>query len=72
MFGGATSDDGTGAWIGDNKKLVKEKVTIVYSFTEKLDKNKINEVVAYAKDLRKEMKQSSISIEVNGKMYFIE
>ncbi|MFU1996211.1 MULTISPECIES: DUF3574 domain-containing protein [Priestia] len=72
MFGGATSDDGTGAWIGDNKKLVKEKVTIVYSFTEKLDKNKINEVVAYAKDLRKEMKQSSISIEVNGRMYFIE
>src|SRR6478609_8602054 len=57
MFGGATSDDGTGAWIGDNKNL---------------DKNKINEVVAYAKDLRKEMKQSSISIEVNGRMYFIE
>ncbi|RBN41725.1 DUF3574 domain-containing protein, partial [Priestia megaterium] len=55
-----------------NKKLVKEKVTIVYSFTENLDKNKINEVVAYAKDLRKEMKQSSISIEVNGRMYFIE
>ncbi|WP_440970235.1 DUF3574 domain-containing protein [Peribacillus frigoritolerans] len=72
MFGGATSYDGTGAWIGDNEKLVKEKVTIVYSFTEKLDKNKINEVVAYAKNLKKEMKQSSVSIEVNGKMYFIK
>ncbi|MDO7486494.1 hypothetical protein Q5O89_12935 [Peribacillus frigoritolerans] len=56
----------------DNEKLVKEKVTIVYSFTEKLDKNKINEVVAYAKNLKKEMKQSSVSIEVNGKMYFIK
>ncbi|WP_242490877.1 DUF3574 domain-containing protein [Priestia endophytica] len=72
MFGGATSIDGTGAWIGDNKKLVKEKVTIVYSFAEKLDKDKINKVVEYAKYLKNDMKQSSVSLEVNGKMYFIE
>jgi hypothetical protein len=72
MFGGATSVDGTGAWIGDNKKLVKEKVTIVYSFAEKLDKDKINKVVEYARQLKKDMKQSSVSLEINGKMYFIE
>lgn len=72
MFGGATAIDGTGAWLSDDTKLVKEKVTIVYSFAEDLDKKKINQVVAYAKSLKEEMKQSSVSIEVNGKMYFIE
>ncbi|PAD67551.1 hypothetical protein CHH83_18515 [Bacillus sp. 7586-K] len=72
MFGGATSIEGTGAWVSDNEELIKEKVTIVYSFVEKLDKKKVNEVVAYAKSLKEEMKQSSVSLEVNGKMYFIE
>lgn len=72
MFGGATAIEGTGAWVADNDQLIKEKVTIVYSFAEKLNKSKINEVVAYAKSLKEEMKQSSVSLEVNGKMYFIE
>ncbi len=72
MFGGATAIDGTGAWLSDQDQLVKEKVTIVYSFAEDLDKKKINQVVEYAKSLKEEMKQSSVSIEVNGKMYFIE
>ncbi len=47
-------------------------LSVVYSFAEKLNKSKINEVVAYAKSLKEEMKQSSVSLEVNGKMYFIE
>ncbi|MGA5691526.1 hypothetical protein [Cytobacillus pseudoceanisediminis] len=72
MFGGATAVDGTGAWLSDEDQLVKEKVTIVYSFAEDLDKKKIKDVVAYAKSLKEEMKQSSVSLEVNGKMYFIE
>lgn len=72
MFGGATAIEGSGAWVDDNNQLIKEKVTIVYSFAEKLNKSKINEVVAYAKSLKEEMKQSSVSLEVNGKMNFIE
>jgi hypothetical protein len=72
MFGGATAIDGTGSWMSDDNQLIKEKVTIVYSFTEDLDKKTINQVVAYAKSLKEEMKQSSVSLEVNGKMYFIE
>lgn len=72
MFGGATAIEGTGAWVSDEDKLIKEKVTIVYSFAEDLDKKSINAVVAYAKSLKEEMKQSAISLEVNGKMYFIE
>ncbi|KON96985.1 DUF3574 domain-containing protein [Aneurinibacillus migulanus] len=72
MFGGATAIDGTGAWLSDDNQLVKEKVTIVYSFVEDLDKKKLNQVVDYAQSLKEEMKQSSVSLEVNGKMYFIE
>ncbi|CAG9615050.1 hypothetical protein BACCIP111899_04286 [Bacillus rhizoplanae] len=72
MFGGATAIEGTGAWVGDNNQLIKEKVTIVYSFAENLNKKTINEVVEYAQSLKEEMKQSSVSLEVNGKMYFIE
>ncbi|MEH7304211.1 DUF3574 domain-containing protein [Neobacillus drentensis] len=51
MFGGATAIDGTGAWLSDNDQLVKEKLSIVYSFAGDLNKKKINEVVAYAKSL---------------------
>ncbi|WP_044640651.1 hypothetical protein [Risungbinella massiliensis] len=72
MFGGATAVDGTGAWVSDSNQLVKEKVTIVYSFAENLDSAAINKVVAYAKKLKAEMTQSAISLEVDGKMYFIE
>lgn len=71
-FGGATAVQGKGAWVDDNKKLIKEDVTIVYSFAEKLDKESVNQVVAYAKQMKEELAQSSISLEVDGKMYFIE
>ncbi|MDF2684208.1 MAG: hypothetical protein K0R47_5398 [Brevibacillus sp.] len=72
LFGGGTAIAGTGAWVDEDKKLIKEKVTIVYSFAEKLDNQSLNEVVAYAKQLKKDMTQSSVSLEVDGKMYFIE
>ncbi|WP_044640650.1 hypothetical protein [Risungbinella massiliensis] len=72
MFGGATAVDGQGAWVSDTNQLVKEKVTIVYAFTDKLDKAAIEKVVNYTKSLKTEMTQSSVSLEVNGKMYFIE
>ncbi|MFK7691389.1 DUF3574 domain-containing protein [Paenibacillus sp. HJGM_3] len=72
LFGGATAIDGIGGWIDGDKKLIKEKVTIVYSFADKLDNQSLNEVVAYAKQLKKDLTQSSVSLEVDGKMYFIE
>ena len=71
-FGGATAIPGQGAWVDDNNTLIKEKVTIVYAFAEKLDKDAIHKVAAYAKQLKEDLSQSSISLEVDGKMYFIE
>lgn len=71
-FGGATAIPGEGAWVDDNGKLIKEKVTIVYAFTDRLDKNAINQVVGYAQKLKDDLAQSAISLEVDGKLYFIE
>ena len=56
----------------NNKTLIKEKVTIVYAFAEKLDKDSLNQVVDYAKKLKDDLSQSAISLEVDGKLYFIE
>lgn len=72
MFGGATAINGAGGWVDDSGQLIKEKVTIVYSFTDQLTNKRIDEVVAYAKALKLEMTQSSVSLEVDGKLYFIE
>jgi len=71
-FGGATAVDGEGAWVDKDQKLIKENVTIVYAYAEKLDKKSLNQVVAYAKQLKEDLAQYAISLEVDGKMYFIE
>jgi hypothetical protein len=71
-FGGATAIPGEGAWVDNHKTLIKEKVTIVYAFAEKLDKDSLNQVVDYAKKLKDDLAQSAISLEVDGKLYFIE
>ncbi|TWE05994.1 uncharacterized protein DUF3574 [Neobacillus bataviensis] len=72
MFGGATAVDGKGAWVDDNDNLIKEDVTIVYSFAQKLNNSSIDQVVQYAKEVKETLHQSSVSVEVNGKMYFVE
>jgi hypothetical protein len=72
LFGGATAVDGKGAWVNEQGELVKEDVTIVYSFALKLKNSNIDEVVHYAKQIKDELNQSSVSVEVNGKMYFVE
>lgn len=72
MFGGATAVDGNGAWVDDKGNLIKETVTIVYSFAQKLNNSKIDDVANYAKHIKEALHQSSVSVEVNGKMYFVE
>jgi len=71
-FGGATAVDGEGAWVDKDKTLIKENTTIVYAFAKTLDKKSIDQVVAYGKQLKEDLAQSSVSLEVDGKMYFIE
>ncbi len=71
-FGGATKTDAVGAWMSPTAGLVKERTTIVFAYcnTEQLNDN-IERVVEFCEQLRDEMKQDAVALEINSEMYFI-
>lgn len=72
LFGGSTSYKAIGTFISSNKKLIKENVTICESFCTKKDfKKSLDNVIDYCENLKKDMKQEAVSLEVNNKLYFI-
>ena len=72
MFGGATSTAALGAWVTDTGKLVKEKTTLVYAYS---DSNKLQDniatVIEFCETLKTELTQEAIALEINGELYFI-
>ena len=71
-FGGSTSTKANGTWITQKSKLVKEEVTICESYCTGSDlKNSLTDVINYCKELKKELNQEAISLEVNSELYFI-
>ena len=71
-FGGATAIDASGAWVSESAGLVRENVTICYSFCGlRAFLRGRRAVLAYAKDLRDEMKQECVSIEIDGRLYLV-
>lgn len=72
LFGGATSYDAIGSWVNNEGELIREHVTKVQSFTDSLGNVQIDKVIALGKQLRVDMSQYAISLEVNGVLYFIE
>lgn len=71
LFGGASSYEAKGAWVSDEKGLVIEDVTIVYSFTSEINDDVIEKVLDICEWIKEEMKQECVSLEVNNKLYFI-
>ena len=72
LFGGATAIDAAGAWISDSAGLVREKITICYAFTNLRGLLRGRRaVLAYAKDLRDKMSQDAVSVEIDGRLYFV-
>ena len=72
LFGGATALHASGAWVSDSAGLVLENVTICYAFTNLRGLLRGRRaVLAYAKDLRDEMKQDAVSVEIDGRLYFV-
>lgn len=71
MFGGATAYKACGAWISEEKGLIVESVTIVYSYTNNITNDDIDNVIKVCEHIKKEMKQEAISLEVSGSLYFI-
>lgn len=69
LNGGATITKGVGTWYSDElKKLVTEEVTIVKSYCESYD---IEKLVEICETLKQEMQQEAVSLEVNGELYLI-
>ena len=74
LFGGATSYNAMGSWFSDElKKVVTEDVTIIYSnCTSTQLENNIFQVWDIANELKNEMSQECISLEINGDLYFVD
>lgn len=72
IFGGATSSHADGVWRSEESGLVTEQVTIVSTFVSKkaLDKH-LNDVLEYASDLKKTMKQEAVAISVDNQLILV-
>lgn len=72
LFGGATSSDASGVWKSEESDLVVEKVSIVRSFvSEKALKRHLDDVIAFAGQIKEEMKQEAVAIDVNNELVLI-
>ena len=72
LFGGATSTPAVGYWMSDASGLVKEKTTLVFAYCNQADlENGIDEVVNFCRQLKIDMDQESVAMEINGTMYFV-
>lgn len=71
-FGGATSTQAVGYWVSDSEGLVKEHPVLVYAYAQESDfiKN-IDLIIDYCFQLKEELKQEAISLEIDNKLYFI-
>ena len=71
-FGGATSTDALGYWVSDTAGLVKEHTTMVFAYAAEEDlKNNLDRVLDFCENLKSEMGQDAIALELNGEMFFI-
>ena len=72
LFGGATSYKCTGGWVADSGEIVTEQVNIVYSFCDKQSlHNNLAKVINICQQIKKDMAQEAVTLEVNGKATFI-
>lgn len=71
-FGGATSTQAVGYWVSDSEGLVKEHPVLVYAYAKEEDfiKN-IDLIIDYCYQLKQELQQEAISLEVDNQLYFI-
>ena len=72
LFGGATAQKSSGAWVSDSAGLVVEDVTICFAYCTFVQRIKyFRTVKEYAKALREEMRQEAISLEVDNALHLV-
>lgn len=71
-FGGATASKALGAWVSNSGSLVKEDVTLVFAYADqgKLEMS-IDRIYMYCLNMKKQLSQEAIALEINGEMYLI-
>lgn len=72
LFGGSTATIALGAWVSSQGELIKENVTLVTSYCHQnsLEKH-MGEIYDFCINLKLDLKQESIALEVNNKLYLI-
>lgn len=71
-FGGATATKALGAWISTKGQLVTEHVDLVFSFAKEKDlEESIDKIYNYCLKMKLDLRQESISLEVNNELYFV-
>ena len=71
-FGGATSTDALGYWTSPTVGLVKEKTTMVFAYAGEDDlKKNLDKVIDFCENLKSEMSQDAVALELNGELFFI-
>jgi len=68
--GGATSTSALGYWKSASGELIKEKITVVFSYTNNLE-IAIESAIEIGEQLLTMANQDAISLEVNGELHFI-
>lgn len=72
MFGGATATEARGYWCSQSAGLVGEGVTIVYSAaTPEAVQAHAAEVVELCRQIKQDMQQEGVSLDVDGTLYII-
>ena len=71
-FGGATAQQSAGYWMSDAAGLVREAVTIVYAAcTAAQLREHLPDVLQLAQQIKQDMQQEAVSVELNGALYII-
>ena len=71
-YGGATAQQSTGYWMSDAAGLVREAVTIVYAAcTADQLREHLPDVLQLAQQIKAEMQQEALSLDLNGTLYII-
>ena len=71
LFGGATAYDAKGSWVSQQGLVLEDiKVCKSYCTSEQL-KSGVDKVISLCMELKSELGQEAISLEINNKLYFI-
>jgi hypothetical protein len=70
-FGGSTATQGLGGWVSETQGLIKEDVTLVTSYANRLKKSSLEKVKAFALDMKSELKQEAVLVAVDGAAFLL-